>query len=607
MNKQKRIFCTSVAVLCALGTTDARAVNAPTVMSKYGEIQSVNKYSSNPFWTPSSPYNQRFPTPIYATGPDLNTETCNNTVGALIASFCSSRNNCENTQLSDIRPYIMVELSQLPGHNYATSCGGYIDAVFQNYKKAYGNTSTNNIVKPASQSNTTVQIANPFQQQKSEYEIGVAERAAELERMQNITTPTATVHSTSFPKTIDDLSFTDRLANTTAGYEPYKNLNAYKTPKFETEQEYNERMKSVLEHNIRYETFGGNATGCPTKYLTNTGATISCIPTRDHSVFVAWCTNSELTANCAKTHTISKNDHTDKTFFAKWDCAAGYKLDANRCIDPNGGSPDGGYNPADVPQCLKKISTDNKLISEINSKMAGAAKVNADELKSRQLYAPLAQFVYDYCVGERIANAQELSDFNRWLDGHDILPITFNINNKEHTLEFNAEELFGYFTGNFIPILVQRTTTINSAGPQSKILKSELATDKISSSCATNFYRYGNMAGAFERFIGISGLQSAASAAYNYPYAIYYQQDSGIILYRTDNVVVDVLLPVGPVAGKNKLVYDTNYAAARKKIKAFVEGLKSTACANQNLAVFLVMPKDKDISEILVKSEPFFI
>lgn len=340
MNKHTRIFATSIVVFGMCGTPGGGATqNSPAFISKYGEIQSVNKYSSNPFWTPNSPYNQRFPTPVYVTGADLTTGDCNRIVQNLISLYCSNYNNCSNLRISDVRPNIMVQLSQLPGHNFATSCGGYIDSIFEDYKKTYGNSSTNNIVKPAQQKQTTIQIDNPFKQQLSEYDQGVAERTAELERLQNITTPRARVTATEFPKTIDDLSFTDRLANTTAGYEPYKNLNAYKTPNFETEDQYYERMKSVLEHDIHY--IGAGASGCPAKYLTGRGATVSCTPTLQNGTCTAWCTDAAKT-NCATMHTISPNDRDDKTFYAKCTCNAGYEEQNNKCVRP--GTSGGGNN-----------------------------------------------------------------------------------------------------------------------------------------------------------------------------------------------------------------------------------------------------------------------
>lgn len=333
MNHPNWIYSVSIAVLCAYGVVASHAAqNAPTFMSKDGQIQSVNKYSSNPFWSPNSPYNQRIPTPIYATGPDLTTGNCNTVVKTLVASHCAARNNCTDLRISDVRPDIMVQLSQLPGHSYATSCGGYIDSVFENYKKTYGNVSAVNIVYSGNnKANNTLRLT-PATYTPTKTET----RTAELERLQKETTPGAGIDATLFPKTVDDLSFTDRLANTTVGYEPYKNLESYKTPKFETETEYYERMKPLLEHQITYVNAGA-ATGCPKTYLTGRGATVSCVPTRDpRSEFVSWCLDAKLT-NCAQEHIISPTDRDDKVFYAKWDCISNSVKHGDKCecTDPH--------------------------------------------------------------------------------------------------------------------------------------------------------------------------------------------------------------------------------------------------------------------------------
>lgn len=333
MNHPNWVYSVSIAVLCAYGVVASHAAqNAPTFMSKDGQIQSVNKYSSNPFWSPNSPYNQRIPTPIYATGPDLTTGDCNTVVKTLVASHCAARNNCTDLRISDVRPNIMVQLSQLPGHSYATSCGGYIDSAFENYKKTYGNVSAVNIVYSGNnKANNTLRLT-PATYTPTETET----RTAELERLQKETTPGAGIDATLFPKTMDDLSFTDRLANTTVGYEPYKNLESYKTPKFETETEYYERMKPLLEHQITYVNAGA-ATGCPKTYLTGRGATVSCVPTRDpRSEFVSWCLDAKLT-NCAQEYIISPTDRDDKVFYAKWDCISNSVKHGDKCecTDPH--------------------------------------------------------------------------------------------------------------------------------------------------------------------------------------------------------------------------------------------------------------------------------
>lgn len=242
MKKTNCLFTLWAAVLCA---GSAYAVGtAPAIFSQYGEIQSVKKYSSNPFWNKDSPYNQNFPKPIYATGADLTTGDCNRIVENLVTSYCTEHNYCTNLRISDVRPTIMVQLSQLPGHNFATSCGGYIDSAFENFQKTYGNTSTVNLPKTGSQT-TNIEIANPFAPKQTAQQKAIADRTAELERLQSITTPTPAIGAAAFPTTTADLSFTDRIANTAAGYEQYKDLESYKKPNFLGEDEaFFERLKA---------------------------------------------------------------------------------------------------------------------------------------------------------------------------------------------------------------------------------------------------------------------------------------------------------------------------------------------------------------------------
>ena len=560
MKKTNCLLTLSVAALCAAGRAYAVGT-APAILSNYGEIQSVKNYSSNPFWNKNSPYNQNFPKPIYATGADLNTGDCNRVVENLVTAYCTEHNYCRNLRISDVRPTIMVQLSQLPGHNFATSCGGYIDSTFDKFQKEYGNTSTVNLPNTATQ-NANIQITNPFAQKQTADQKAVADRTAELERLQSITTPTASVHAEYFPKTTADLSFTDRLANTAAGLEPYKDKESYKKPNFLGEdEEFFNRLKA-----INFEEYCNrrpNDTECKEKY----------------------CKEHPTDPQCKKETTNNSGSG-----------------------GGNAGGNDGGgtiIDPAKAPQCLKKITTDATLMSTINSKMSGARAISTDELKDHQAYAPIASAVYDYCVGK--ASSQEIAEFNRWIDSYDVLPISLKINNEEKILEFKSEELFDYFNGYFVPILIKRTPKINTAQPQSILSEADLSTEDIPSSCSTKFYAYGNMSGAIERFASVSGLQSAAKDAYNYSRAVYFQNNKGVIFYKTDNVVVDILLPIGPGVNKPQNVYDTNYITARKKIKTFAEKLKTTSCANQNIAVFLIVPKDKNLSEIIVKSEPFFI
>ncbi len=237
MIKSSKIFVVSAAVLCAYVVSHAYAVGtAPAVLSQYGQIQAVKNYSSNPFWNPNSPYNMKnIPKPIYVTGADLTTADCNRIVEGLVSDYCSMNNNCADMQLSDVRPYIMVTLSQLPGHNYATACGGYIDAAFDKYAQT-----SITIAAPLTTNTTTnhYTFQNPYAPKLNAYQAGVQERTKELEQLQAQTGTSASLSATSFPKTVADLTLTDRMANAAAGYEPYKDKSAYKIPKFETEEDF---------------------------------------------------------------------------------------------------------------------------------------------------------------------------------------------------------------------------------------------------------------------------------------------------------------------------------------------------------------------------------
>lgn len=227
-------FCASSAALAV----------AP--FSNYGNIQNVQNYSSNPFWNPNGPYNQRMPQAVYVQGPDVNTGDCQRTVFALITSECATRNNCIDVSIGDVRPTIMVQLSRLPGHNYATACAGFIDTSFDEYKSKYanaGNMRTTGFPTAAAK-NTTVTtgnnftIKNPYEIKTAKWEQDMKDREAELKSARASGTA-------SFPTTINDYSFTERMQNLATGYEPYKDKSAYATPEWNVElyKDYLTRMK----------------------------------------------------------------------------------------------------------------------------------------------------------------------------------------------------------------------------------------------------------------------------------------------------------------------------------------------------------------------------
>lgn len=145
-------------------------------------------------------------------------------------------------QVADVRPAIMLELSRMPGHNYASSCAGYIDTAFDTYVKQYAN-----VVQPSAfpaatgaaniQQQNEFKINNPYAPKVPDWANDVKERAIELQQLQSQNgTGTEHIAKAAFPTTINDVSFADRMENLAAGYAPYKDAKAYNGIKVESEE-----------------------------------------------------------------------------------------------------------------------------------------------------------------------------------------------------------------------------------------------------------------------------------------------------------------------------------------------------------------------------------
>lgn len=232
------------AVMAVLAAFDANA--GVSLFSDYGQIQNVQKYSSNPFWTPNSPYNQRLPQPVYAQGADLNAGDCIKVVQSKVAVQCMARDNCRNTKLADIRPTIMIELSNLPGNNYVSACSGYIDSVFESYVQQYGSSLPNRGVafptatEPNQNLNDNgIQIKNPYQQTTPKWKSEYIERSNELAALQRENgAGTEHLEHNDFPATFNDLSFAARSQFANDDYAIYKDLDTYKGLKALDDEEW---------------------------------------------------------------------------------------------------------------------------------------------------------------------------------------------------------------------------------------------------------------------------------------------------------------------------------------------------------------------------------
>lgn len=232
---------------------------APGIGSQYGLIQNVQNYSSNPFWDPNGPYNQRMPQAVYVQGTDLTTADCQRAVASLVAEYCMPNNNCVGMRIADVRPALMTALSRMPGHNYASACAGYIDTEFQSYVSKYANAATSSVggvgfpvattPNPALNQEYEFKLENPYAPKLPTWNgeswiQDMADRKKELHdlQVQNGYGDTKLVRA-EFPKTAADLTFSERMQNKAAGYEPFKDTSAYRTIDIKIEDEYSKRLE----------------------------------------------------------------------------------------------------------------------------------------------------------------------------------------------------------------------------------------------------------------------------------------------------------------------------------------------------------------------------
>ena len=215
--------------LCAFG--------AHAAPSSTGLISNVQSYSSNPFNNPNSPYNQKMPTPIYATGTSLNAGDCMNITYGIISNECGRRNNCAGLRVSDIRPVVMQQLAAIPGANYVTQCAGFIDGMFDEYIKNNPAPVMTGARYDAPVQTQQFALPTPPAPRAPEYLVAYAGRGAELESLRAQTAPDTRLTATAMPQTFNDLSFVERQQILREGMEPFKDTTVYHTIRIETDVE----------------------------------------------------------------------------------------------------------------------------------------------------------------------------------------------------------------------------------------------------------------------------------------------------------------------------------------------------------------------------------
>ena len=306
-----RILCIFAGIMALTS-----ASYAASAFSKYGVIQNVQNYSTNPFWNPNSPYNQRMPQPVYAMGPDVTTDECQRIVTSMITVQCMNLNNCIGTELSEIRPTIMVQLSRMTGGNYATACGGYIDGAFDEYKSQYANAAprggttafpTPTVPNPNATQQPQVQIKNPFTPQAPDWAIEMQDRKQELQDLQSQNgTNQYGVTAAAFPTTYADLSFTERMENEKIGYEPYKDVSAFDKLKIETKEEYLTRQKELAQEELEIQKLKDKKNLSHTDFCKKYPTDADCVQNNNSGNNNGGNNNGGQTTNDAKQQLINK-------------------------------------------------------------------------------------------------------------------------------------------------------------------------------------------------------------------------------------------------------------------------------------------------------------
>ena len=282
-------ICFFVAVFFVTNT------HAVTPFSQYGMIQNVQNYANNPFYNPNT---AQITTPkiVYATGPSLKPDDCTRAVQNIVEIVCSNNNNCQNTTLADVRPSIMIQLSTLPGNNYAYSCSGYIDTIYENYKKRTGYPTympTTNSFPTAA--NTTTQ--------KSTYQ----SRAAELKALQSVNAVDTTVNDTDFPTTINDLSRDERIALQEASYADYMDTQAYVSLDLPDEM-YGSRAANGNNADVYacIKKYGDNENAAESNWANAKKSLASDLATKQKAMEQAWSDALLSPCNCTKNTALQK-------------------------------------------------------------------------------------------------------------------------------------------------------------------------------------------------------------------------------------------------------------------------------------------------------------
>jgi len=205
--------------------------HGPTPFSGSGLIHGIpGGHTTMPGWHPGAHYAQRPPRPIFATGTELNAGDCQVITFNIIRHECSlTPDNCRGAQLHQIRPAILRQLSAIPGHNFITACGGFIDGAWAEFQRDNQGVPA----RPAHGMPTQFPAAtggagtatgggqlitqNPFERHLPLWMEEFIERSEEMGVHHRAQQHTVDFRPTQMPGHISDISLTERIQLTQAG------------------------------------------------------------------------------------------------------------------------------------------------------------------------------------------------------------------------------------------------------------------------------------------------------------------------------------------------------------------------------------------------------
>ena len=249
------------------------------------------------------------------------------------------------------------------------------------------------------------------------------------------------------------------------------------------------------------------------------------------------------------------------------------------------------------PQCLTDLGKDSDFTNAV------ATKIGTNDVQQwitnhkSDFYNMVADGIKQHCL----KTAEDISEFNNFLDNNTYLPVKFAINDQWYDFNVTKDNVFDYIRMYLYPILI--TNTNLSAG--STVSRDEVfQNNNLPNSCA--LYLTDTLGGAdFEVGDPFSRSDLTKAARKTYGYHDWYRLSA-----RKKRSVPGMITYIVGLTSYN-VIYDTNYIKAREHIKQLTTDLSSSSCSGQRLVGYIIsdlQPTDTNKTKTFkIMSEPFII